>query len=79
MYNVEPQASVVAMATYKVNVTALHDECGHVVCCYLLEVDSVRIMLDCGWDESFNTARLKQLERYIASADDCFFTALTVL
>jgi hypothetical protein len=61
--NVELQKSAAAMATYKVNVTALHDESGHVVCSYLLEVDSVRIMLDCGWDESFNTGRLKQLER----------------
>jgi cleavage and polyadenylation specificity factor subunit 2 len=30
--------------------------------CYLLELDGVCIMLDCGWDERFNTEDLEALK-----------------
>jgi cleavage and polyadenylation specificity factor subunit 2 len=32
--------------------------------CYLLEIDDIRILLDCGWDVEFNPDRLHNLKRY---------------
>lgn len=32
--------------------------------CYILQVDEVRILLDCGWDEKFDTDFMKELKRY---------------
>lgn len=29
--------------------------------CYYLELDGTRILLDCGWNEMFDTAALEQL------------------
>lgn len=37
--------------------------------CYLLQVDDVRILLDCGWDESFNFEVIKELKRVIHTID----------
>lgn len=31
--------------------------------CYLLEIDEVRILLDCGWDEKFDNDIIKELKR----------------
>lgn len=32
--------------------------------CYLLQVDDVRILLDCGWDEKFDPEFIKEIKRY---------------
>lgn len=37
--------------------------------CYLLQVDEVRILLDCGWDEKFNPQFIKEIKRYVHSID----------
>ena len=31
--------------------------------CYLLQVDEVRILLDCGWDEKFDSNFIKEIKR----------------
>lgn len=31
--------------------------------CYILQIDEVRIMLDCGWDEKFDANFIKDLKR----------------
>lgn len=31
--------------------------------CYLLQVDEVRILLDCGWDEKFSFEVIKEIKR----------------
>jgi cleavage and polyadenylation specificity factor subunit 2 len=31
--------------------------------CYLLEIDEVKILLDCGWSDSFNIEDLAQLKK----------------
>lgn len=31
--------------------------------CYILQVDDVRILLDCGWDEKFNMEFIKEIRR----------------
>ncbi|RUP47693.1 hypothetical protein BC936DRAFT_145442 [Jimgerdemannia flammicorona] len=33
--------------------------------CYLLEIDDVKLLLDCGWSDSFNPDDLKHLRRYL--------------
>ena len=38
--------------------------------CYLLQIDDANILLDCGWDDSFNLADLRALEK-IAPTLDC--------
>lgn len=37
--------------------------------CYLLQVDDVRILLDCGWDEKFNMEFIKEIKRHVHSID----------
>ncbi|KAJ8925407.1 hypothetical protein NQ315_009239 [Exocentrus adspersus] len=37
--------------------------------CYILQVDDVRILLDCGWDEKFNMEFIKELRRHVHSID----------
>ncbi|XP_018322472.1 probable cleavage and polyadenylation specificity factor subunit 2 [Agrilus planipennis] len=37
--------------------------------CYLLQVDEVRILLDCGWDEKFDFNVIKELKRHVHSID----------
>lgn len=37
--------------------------------CYLLEIDEFKILLDCGWDEHFNTADLKLLKGVAPNVD----------
>lgn len=37
--------------------------------CYLLQVDEVRILLDCGWDEKFNFEVIKEIRRHIHNID----------
>jgi len=32
--------------------------------CYILQVDELRILLDCGWDENFDHDFMKELKRY---------------
>lgn len=34
--------------------------------CYLLEIDSFTILLDCGWDENFDEVALEPVKRYAA-------------
>ena len=36
--------------------------------CYLLEVDDLTILLDCGWDEEFDEALLEPLSRVVSRA-----------
>jgi predicted metal-dependent RNase len=31
--------------------------------CYMLQIDEARILLDCGWDVSFNAEHLKALSK----------------
>lgn len=31
--------------------------------CYVLQVDEVRILLDCGWNEKFDSEFMKELKR----------------
>lgn len=33
--------------------------------CYLLQIDEVRILLDCGWDEKFDPNFIKEIKRYV--------------
>lgn len=33
--------------------------------CYILQVDELRILLDCGWDENFDQEFIKELKRYL--------------
>ena len=33
--------------------------------CYILQVDELRILLDCGWDENFDQDFIRELKRYI--------------
>lgn len=35
--------------------------------CYILQVDELRILLDCGWDEKFDQDFIKELKRYGSS------------
>ena len=37
--------------------------------CYLLQVDEVRILLDCGWDEKFNPQFIKEIKKYVHTID----------
>ncbi|KAJ3410272.1 cleavage and polyadenylation specificity factor subunit 2 [Chytridiales sp. JEL 0842] len=37
--------------------------------CYMLQIDECRILLDCGWDGSFNADRLKALSNVIKQVD----------
>lgn len=37
--------------------------------CYLLQVDDVRILLDCGWDEKFNPQFIKEIKKYVHTID----------
>lgn len=31
--------------------------------CYILQIDEVRILLDCGWNEKFDVEFMKELKR----------------
>lgn len=35
--------------------------------CYILQVDELRILLDCGWDENFDQDFIKELKRCTCS------------
>lgn len=37
--------------------------------CYILQVDELRILLDCGWDENFDQEFIKELKRYMNCYD----------
>ncbi|KAJ8941795.1 hypothetical protein NQ318_015920 [Aromia moschata] len=37
--------------------------------CYILQVDDVRILLDCGWDEKFNMEFIKDIKRRVHTID----------
>ncbi|XP_045464332.1 probable cleavage and polyadenylation specificity factor subunit 2 [Harmonia axyridis] len=37
--------------------------------CYILQVDDVRILLDCGWDEKFNPDFIRELRRVVHTID----------
>lgn len=32
--------------------------------CYLLQIDEVKILLDCGWDEKFDPNFIKEIKRF---------------
>jgi len=42
--------------------------------CYLLEIDEACILLDCGWDETFDTALLRKLLKIAPSIDAVLLT-----
>ncbi|XP_014237486.1 probable cleavage and polyadenylation specificity factor subunit 2 [Trichogramma pretiosum] len=37
--------------------------------CYILQVDELRILLDCGWDEKFDQEMIKELKRHVHTID----------
>ncbi|KAF7990811.1 hypothetical protein HCN44_000616 [Aphidius gifuensis] len=37
--------------------------------CYILQIDELRILLDCGWDENFNQDFIKELKRHVHQID----------
>ncbi|KAF2897395.1 hypothetical protein ILUMI_08780 [Ignelater luminosus] len=37
--------------------------------CYILQVDEVRILLDCGWDEQFDPDFMRELKRHVHAID----------
>ncbi|XP_033241874.1 probable cleavage and polyadenylation specificity factor subunit 2 [Drosophila pseudoobscura] len=37
--------------------------------CYILQIDDVRILLDCGWDEKFDANFIKELKRQVHTLD----------
>ncbi|XP_075145543.1 cleavage and polyadenylation specificity factor subunit 2 [Haematobia irritans] len=37
--------------------------------CYILQIDEVKIMLDCGWDEKFDANFIKEVKRHVHSID----------
>ncbi|XP_011305603.1 probable cleavage and polyadenylation specificity factor subunit 2 [Fopius arisanus] len=37
--------------------------------CYILQVDELRILLDCGWDESFSQDFIRELKRHVHQID----------
>ncbi|XP_044264414.1 probable cleavage and polyadenylation specificity factor subunit 2 [Tribolium madens] len=37
--------------------------------CYILQVDEVRILLDCGWDEHFDLEIIKEMRRHVHTID----------
>lgn len=38
-------------------------------CCYLLQVDECKLLLDCGWDDSFSLSMIRRLNKHIKSID----------
>lgn len=42
--------------------------------CYLLQVDEFRFLLDCGWDEDFSAAVIKEIKRNIHKVDAVLLT-----
>uniref|UniRef100_A0A6P7H978 Cleavage and polyadenylation specificity factor subunit 2 n=1 Tax=Diabrotica virgifera virgifera TaxID=50390 RepID=A0A6P7H978_DIAVI len=37
--------------------------------CYILQIDEVRILLDCGWDEKFDMEFIKEIKRHVHTID----------
>ncbi|XP_008555333.3 probable cleavage and polyadenylation specificity factor subunit 2 [Microplitis demolitor] len=37
--------------------------------CYLLEIDEVKILLDCGWNEQFDESFIRELKRHVHQID----------
>ncbi|KAM7359849.1 cleavage and polyadenylation specificity factor subunit 2 [Cochliomyia hominivorax] len=37
--------------------------------CYILQIDEVKIMLDCGWDEKFDANFIKEVKRHVHTID----------
>ncbi|XP_058062767.1 probable cleavage and polyadenylation specificity factor subunit 2 isoform X1 [Anopheles bellator] len=37
--------------------------------CYVLQVDDVRFLLDCGWDEKFDQSFIKEIKKYVHTID----------
>ncbi|XP_031632233.1 probable cleavage and polyadenylation specificity factor subunit 2 [Contarinia nasturtii] len=37
--------------------------------CYLLQIDEVKILLDCGWDEKFDPNFIKEIKRHVHTID----------
>jgi Cft2 family RNA processing exonuclease len=48
---------------------ASHRAQGEGPCCYLLEVDQFKLLLDCGWTEQFDVEALRRLESYAPHID----------
>lgn len=57
------------MASVSVTFTPVYGVHGSTPLCYLLAVDGVRILLDCGWTEGFDTAVLEPLRALAPTLD----------
>ena len=58
-------------ATVAVNYTVLYGTGKHEPLCSLLKVDDVNILLDCGWNDTFDEAVLAPLKRCAPSSRAC--------
>lgn len=52
-----------------IKLQALSGAVGESPPCYILEVDEVRILLDCGWDEKFDQDFMRELKRHVNTID----------
>lgn len=51
---------------------------GQPALCYLLDIDGVRVLLDCGWTESFNVELLAPLLRVAHTVDAVLLSHATL-
>lgn len=47
--------------------------------CYLLQVDDVRILLDCGWDEKFDPEFIKEIKRFFLKLQITFLIDFNIV
>jgi cleavage and polyadenylation specificity factor subunit 2 len=53
----------------RVHLQPIYGVVGQPALCYLLEVDGLRLLLDCGWDETFDEDLVAPLAAVIQAAD----------
>lgn len=56
--------------------SGVHGEDPH---CYILQVDEFKFLLDCGWDENFNMAHIKELKKHIHQVDSVLLSYPDIL
>ncbi|KAF8770815.1 Cleavage and polyadenylation specificity like protein [Argiope bruennichi] len=56
--------------------SGVHGEDPH---CYILQVDEFKFLLDCGWDENFNMAHIKELKKHIHQIDSVLLSYPDIL
>ncbi|CAL1299591.1 unnamed protein product [Larinioides sclopetarius] len=57
-------------------ISGVHGEDPH---CYILQVDEFKFLLDCGWDENFNMAHIKELKKHIHQIDSVLLSYPDIL